>query len=191
MRCEFVLAFVLAGAPWVGGAAQEMLSNRSGRENVDIRLDVPYATIGDRTLTLDLFLPKNVKSKPRPCVVWIHGGGWQRGDKSNGHPMVGRYAASGDYVAASIAYRLTDAAIWPAQIHDCKAAIRYLRSHAGELGIDPEKIGVWGESAGGQLANMLGTSGDVPELEGDAGVANVSSRVQCVVAFWSKRFSAF
>jgi acetyl esterase/lipase len=91
--------------------------------------------------------------------------------------------ATGDYVGVSVGYRLTDVATWPAQIHDCKAAIRYVRANAARLGIDPNKIGVWGSSAGGHLVSLLGTSGDVQELEGSLGTTGVSSRVNCVVDY--------
>ena len=91
--------------------------------------------------------------------------------------------ATGQYVGASVGYRLSGEAIWPAQIHDCKAAIRWLRANAEKYSIDPQRIGVWGGSAGGHLVNMLGTSGDVKELEGDCGSPEQSSRVSCVVPF--------
>jgi len=91
--------------------------------------------------------------------------------------------ANGDYVGISVGYRLTDVAAFPAQIHDCKAAIRYVRANAAKLGIDPNKIGVWGSSAGGHLVSLLGTSGDVKEVEGSLGTSGVSSRVTCVVDY--------
>jgi acetyl esterase/lipase len=155
----------------------------SPRDRVTEMLDVEYARAGEVGLKLDLYLPNDASTKHRPCVVWIHGGGWQGGSKSTGRQQVGSFAASGDYVAASVEYRFTDVATWPAQIHDCKAAIRFLRSNASKYGIDPDRIGVWGGSAGGHLVSLLGTSGDVAELEGDLGVTGVSSRVQCVVDY--------
>jgi acetyl esterase/lipase len=153
------------------------------QEKVDIQTDVEYAKAGDVSLKLDLYLPKAKSEKPRPCVVWIHGGGWQGGNKSSGASRALPYAASGDYVGASVGYRLTDVAIWPAQIHDCKAAIRYLRANSQKLGIDADKIGVWGSSAGGHLVSLLGTSGDVKDVEGDLGTTGAGSRVACVVNF--------
>ena len=153
------------------------------KEKVDIQTDVEYAKAGDVSLKLDLYKPKSESAKPRPCLVWIHGGGWQGGNKSSGAGRVAPYVASGDYVGVSVGYRLTDVAIWPAQIHDCKAAIRYVRANADKLGIDPNKIGVWGSSAGGHLVSLLGTSGDVKEVEGDLGATGVSSRVACVVNY--------
>lgn len=151
--------------------------------NVVAQTDVEYAKAGDYSLKLDIYQPKGAASAPRPCVVWIHGGGWQGGNKSSGARLVAPFVASGEYVGVSVGYRLTDVASWPAQIHDCKAAIRYLRANAAKLGIDPDKIGVWGSSAGGHLVSLLGTSGDVTNLEGNLGVTGPSSRVACVVDF--------
>jgi acetyl esterase/lipase len=113
----------------------------------------------------------------------MHGGGWRSGSKSSGAGRLVPLVTTGEYVGVSVDYRLIDVAVWPAQIHDCKAAIRFLRTKSGELGIDSNKIGVWGASAGGHLASLLGTSGDVQELEGDIGSTGVSSRVACVVDF--------
>ncbi len=153
------------------------------REKVTVRTDVEYARAGDISLKLDILTPNAASDAPRPCLVWIHGGGWQGGDKSSGVPRLGRWVASGEYVGVSVGYRLTDKAIWPAQIHDCKAAIRYLRANASELGINPDKIGIWGSSAGGHLVSLLGTSGDVPELDGELGSTGLSSSVACVVDY--------
>lgn len=153
------------------------------RERIDVQTDVEYAKAGDVSLKLDVYQPKAASDQPRPCVVWIHGGGWQAGNKNSGLGRLSELVASGDYVGISVGYRLTDVAPWPAQIHDCKAAIRWVRANAERLGIDPERIGVWGSSAGGHLVSMLGTSGGVPEVEGDLGTTGVSSRVACVVDY--------
>jgi len=144
--------------------------------------DLEYARVDGLSLRLDLYLPLR-KSEPRlPVVVWIHGGGWKGGDKANTRaPEV----LGEGYAVASINYRLSHQATFPAQIHDCKAAIRWLRAHAEEFGLDPERIGAWGSSAGGHLAALLGTSGDVPELEGEVGDhLDQSSRVQAVCDFY-------
>ncbi|MGV3484738.1 MAG: alpha/beta hydrolase fold domain-containing protein [Planctomycetaceae bacterium] len=189
MRILFAASFV-AGVMISGiGSAQtprRAPGNRplaNLREKIEVKADVEYAKAGDLSLQLDVYRPKQPADQPRPCIVWIHGGGWQNGNKSSGLNRLGKWVAEGDYVGASIGYRLTDKASWPAQIHDCKAAIRFLRKHAEEYGIDSERIGVWGSSAGGHLVSLLGTSGDVAELEGDLGVTGVSSRVRCVVDF--------
>lgn len=183
----FLLVFISLSSTTI--VAQEKKAEKAAqqfaalREKVVIETDVEYAKAGDVSLKLDVYKPIATSLQTRPCIVWIHGGGWQNGDKSSGAARVGRFVASGDYVGVSVGYRFTDVASWPAQIYDCKAAIRYIRANAAKLGIDPNKIGVWGASAGGHLVSVLGTSGDVEELEGELGTTNVSSRVNCVVDF--------
>ncbi len=145
--------------------------------------DIEYGRVGQRPLKLDIACPKQPRADQLPAIVMIHGGGWQKGDKSRALGGVAPLLAEGDYVGVAVGYRLSDEAHWPAQIHDCKAAIRWLRANAARYGIDPERIGVWGSSAGGHLANLLGTTGDVRELEGDCGTPGVSSRVRCVVSY--------
>ncbi len=111
-------------------------------------------------------------------MIWIHGGGWQNGNKGGGPALA---LLEQGFAVATINYRLSGDAIFPAQIHDCKAAVRHLRGKAKEYGIDPERFGVWGSSAGGHLVALVGTSGDVKELEGEVGeFTSVSSRVQAV-----------
>jgi acetyl esterase/lipase len=144
--------------------------------------DLVYRTVGSRNLTLDLYLPQTAQAGQRlPTVVWIHGGAWRSGNKDRcpAVPLVDR-----GFVVASISYRLTNEAIFPAQIHDCKAAIRWLRANAGRFPVDPDRIGVWGASAGGHLAALLGTSGDVKELEGGPDNSKYSSRVQAVCDYF-------
>ena len=138
--------------------------------------DLTYAQAGEYDLRLDLYLPDDVP-KPYPLVVWVHGGAFRLGDKANpiALPLVGR-----GYAVASINYRLSQEAIFPAQIHDCKAAVRWLRAHADDYRFDGEHVGAWGDSAGGHLVAMLGTAGDAAELEGDLGNLDQSSRVQAV-----------
>lgn len=138
--------------------------------------DLEYGPHGERN-TLDLFRPQG--TGPFPLVVWIHGGAWQNGNKSGANPAI-RLLERG-YAVASINYRLSGQAIFPAQIHDCKAAIRYLRANAKKYDLDGAHIGVWGSSAGGHLVALLGTSTHVKELEGDGRNLEVSSRVQAVI----------
>lgn len=153
---------------------------------VEALRDLPYAETENPRQKLDLFLPKARKGdKPLPVIVFIHGGGWRGGDKSGGIGHVGRFVESGEYAGASIGYRLTNEAQWPAQIHDCKAAIRWIKAHAKEYNLDATKIGVWGTSAGGHLVSFLGTSGDVKELEGTLGKhLDQNSSVTCVMNFF-------
>jgi acetyl esterase/lipase len=145
--------------------------------------DIEYGKGGDVSLQLDLLLPKEEQEKPRPVIVWIHGGGWQNGNKASGARRLTRFVATGDYAGVSVGYRLSGVATWPAQIHDCKAAIRWIRANAKKYNFDSDKIGVWGSSAGGHLVSLLGTSGDVKDLEGENGSPGQSSRVTCVVDF--------
>lgn len=139
--------------------------------------DIPYVEGGHERNCLDLYLPKETTS-PVPLVVWIHGGGWEGGSKEDcpALSLVGK-----GYAVASINYRLSQHAPFPAQIEDCKEAIRWLRANATKYHIDASHIGVWGGSAGGHLAALLGVTGDVKELDGRGGHLNHSSRVQCVV----------
>lgn len=152
-------------------------------DTIKAELDLPYAGTENPRQKLDLYLPQTRNDdKPIPVVVFILGGAWQAGDKRGGFGAIGPLVESGEYAGVSVGYRLTGEAIWPAQIHDCKAAIRWLRANAKKYNLDPEKIGVTGTSAGGHLVAMLGTTGDVPELEGKLGEHLMeSSRVTCVV----------
>ncbi len=138
-----------------------------------------YAKYGDRELTLDLYRPKGL-TEPLPAIVCIHGGGWRTGSKEN----FGRFArlfAENNYIAVSINYRLSEEAPFPAHIMDCKAAVRWLRANAEKYGVDPDRIGATGHSAGGHLAALLATSAGVEALEGDGGNAGFSSAIQVAV----------
>ncbi len=126
-------------------------------------------------------MPAAKPEKPLPLIVWIHGGAWRAGSKE-ANPAA-RFVDDG-YGSASISYRLSQVATFPAQLHDCKAAIRWLRAHAEKYDIDAERVAVWGSSAGGHLVAMVGTSGDVEELEGQLGHPSESSRVQAVVDYF-------
>ncbi len=155
------------------------LTPQSTLDRLDEQLDVTYARYGDRTLEMDLYRPKGVWGE-LPAIVCIHGGGWKRGSKIN-HRKVAQALALKGFVTASISYRLSEEAMFPAQIHDCKAAVRFLRAHARTYGIDPSQIGAIGHSAGGHLAALLATSAGVPELEGEGGNPEFSSAIQAVV----------
>jgi acetyl esterase/lipase len=148
--------------------------------------DIPYAGTTSERQRLDLYLPTQRSSdQPLPVIVWIHGGAWRAGNKAGGFGQLRKYVSSGDYVGVSVGYRLTDEATWPGQIHDCKAAIRWIRGNANKYNLDPDRLGVWGSSAGGHLVAMLGTAGDVEALEGALGEhTETSSRVTCVVDYF-------
>jgi acetyl esterase/lipase len=145
------------------------------------------ATAGYRPLQLDLWVPD--AAEPPPLIVWIHGGGWMIGDRRylpetlRPDQLFDALVAAG-LAVATIDYRLALEAPFPAQLHDAKAAIRYLRAHADELGVSTERIGVWGESAGGHLAALVGLTGSRSELEGGIGLVGPSSAVDVVVDWY-------
>jgi acetyl esterase/lipase len=152
---------------------------------INIESDIAYAGTDNPRQTLNLLLPETRKTKLLPVVVFIHGGGWQNGDKRSGTRQLTRFVENGEYAGVSIGYRLTNEAHWPAQIHDCKAAIRWIRGNAGKYSLDPEHIGVFGTSAGGHLVAILGTSGGIGDLEGQLGsYKKFSSNVSCVGNFF-------
>jgi acetyl esterase/lipase len=150
-------------------------------ENVKAHRDLVYVENGHERHKLDLYLPEKAEG-PLPVIIWVHGGGWQGGSKDGCPPLRAGYLARG-YAVASINYRLSGHAAFPAQIEDCKAAIRWLRHHAREYGLDPARFGAWGSSAGGHLVALLGTSGEVKEF--DVGqFLDQSSRVQAVCDYY-------
>ncbi len=146
-----------------------------------VHTNLIYARAGSTDLLLDLYVPESSSNNRFPVVVWIHGGAWRSGSKEK--PPAARLTARG-YAVASINYRLSAEALFPAQIHDSKAAVRWLRANAAEYGLDPGRFAAWGSSAGGHLAALLGTSGGVVDLEGTLGNLNRTSRVQAVVDFF-------
>src|SRR5476649_877934 len=142
--------------------------------------DVVFGKGGDRDLHAEIAYPKDAKG-PLAAVIYIHGGGWIAGSQKQA-PIL--ELAKNGFFAASIEYRLSNVAKWPAQIQDCKLAVRWLRANAAQYHVDPNRIGVWGASAGGHLVTCLGTMADVKAFEGDGGYPGVSSAVQAVVDFY-------
>jgi acetyl esterase/lipase len=147
---------------------------------VDFQHDVEIGKGGDRALHAEIAMPKQLPAQPMPAVLWIHGGGWS-GGSHKGNPT--ENLALKGYFTASIEYRLSGEAKWPAQIEDCKLAVRWLRANALKYHVNPDKIGCWGSSAGGHLVACLGTMGDQAQYEGHGGYEGVSSKVQAVVDF--------
>ncbi len=164
-------------------AQKERALASAAKSGVEAHLDQPYANNTNPKQALDLYLPKKRNSdKALPVMAFIHGGGWIHGDRAFGASGAISIAHAGDYAVVCVGYRLTNEAHWPEQIYDCKAAIRWIRGHAQEYHLDGDHIAVWGSSAGGHLSSLLGTSGDVKELEGSLGSYTAqSSRVACVV----------
>lgn len=150
-------------------------------QGVRAHRDLPYVVDGHDRQKLDLFVPETVDG-PLPLIIWIHGGGWQNGSKDGCPPLRDGFAERG-YAVASLNYRLSGHAVFPAQIEDCKAAIRWLRAHAADYRLDPQRFGAWGSSAGGHLVALVGTSGDVQAFDVGAHL-DQSSRVQAVCDYF-------
>ena len=148
---------------------------------IEFRKDVVYGTGAGENLVLDLAMPKGL-TQPVPGVVWIHGGGWRGGNKGEFEKLI-RDSARAGYVAISIEYRLAPKHVFPAQVEDCKCAVRWLRANASKLQVDPNRIGVVGSSAGAHLAMMFGAMDSADGLEGEGGSTEASSRVQAVVSY--------
>jgi len=145
---------------------------------VKVLKDIEYAKIDDISLKLDIYQPAKSETKPA-LIVWIHGGAWSKGSK-NRCPIA--WITAHGYAIASVDYRLSGTAKFPALVHDCKGAIRWLRANAEKYGYAAERIGVAGSSSGGHLAALVGTSGDVIALEGNVGGhLDQSSRVHAIV----------
>jgi len=144
---------------------------------------VAYGT-ASASQTLDLYLPKSDGSKPVPVVVLIHGGAFKMGDSSMEASHAQALLDKG-IAAASVNYRLSGEAPFPAGAQDVKASVRWLRANAAKYGIDPDRIGAWGESAGGWMANMLGATGDQATVFDDPSAnPDQSSAVRAVVSWF-------
>jgi acetyl esterase/lipase len=139
-----------------------------------------YGSLGNRLLHIDLFRPANNSHAPYPGVLLIHGGGWRSGNRQMEFPMAQRLAEKG-YVTATVEYRLSPEALYPAAVHDIKAAIRWMRAHASEYNIDSTRIAVYGCSAGGQLAALVGVTAGLPRFDGGEGDTAYSTAVQAIV----------
>ena len=147
-------------------------------EGITAHRDIAYVTDGHERQKLDLYVPDTGENLP--LIIWVHGGAWLGGNKTYYVPMA--FLKSG-YAGASINYRLSQHAIFPAQIEDVKAAVRWLRANAETYRLDPNRFAAWGSSAGGHLVAMLGTTGDVEAFEVGENL-EVSSQVQAVVDYY-------
>lgn len=160
-----------------------LLAHAQAPPGVKVVKDLVYAKPGGKELLLDLYLPER-GARPLPVVAWIYGGAWRAGSKDDGQARGALWLTRHGYAVAAFNYRLSQEAKFPAQIHDAKAAVRWLRRHAGEYGLDADRMAAWGASAGAHLAALLGVSAGVAELEGAEDDAKVSARVQAVVDFF-------
>jgi acetyl esterase/lipase len=151
-------------------------------DGVEAITNLEYGRVGERSLRLDLYRPKGIQ-KPVPAVILIHGGGWKSGNREIYRYYCIKLAERG-YVTATMSYRLSKEAPYPAAVQDAKCAVRWLRANARKYRVDEDKIAVLGGSAGGHLAMMVGYSSGVKMLEGDGGNPEVSSGVQAVIDFY-------
>jgi acetyl esterase/lipase len=186
-----LLPLLLAAPLALAQQARQARPSRPGHTAPDFP-DQVFATVGGKPLKLDIYLPKTPSATPRPLVINIHGGGWSMGGKEGCPSYVWRMTQLG-FAVASVQYRLTSQAgkwgaapvTFPAQIHDVKGAVRYLRANAKKYNLDQDRFAAWGGSAGGHLAALLATSGGVKELEGDVGGnLDQSSKVQAAVDYF-------
>lgn len=170
-------------------AAVGLIGDRVQAADIILEKGITYGKGGDTDLKLDLARPEG--EGPFPAIVFIHGGGWYGGNRAGYLGQI-QEAAKRGYVAATISYRLmkfdikkkettTATPIFPAQIHDAKTAIRWLRANANKYHVDPNRIGVTGGSAGGHLSLLVGLTDKDDKLEGEGGSPQQSSRVQAVV----------
>ena len=175
----------LGSRPGPVRAAPPAASPGVGAESLDngvrVLKDIPYEGVADPNRTLTLYLPPSPSAPKLPVVVLIHGGGWSGGDKNDFNGVAEEFVQRG-YAAASLNYRLSQQAIFPAQIIDCKAAIRWLRAHAGAYGLDAGRVVAGGHSAGGHLAALVGTTGDVSKFDVGPNLGQ-KSNVQAVLWF--------
>lgn len=156
---------------------------KGSRQEIITKKDIAYRQGNSEAWKLDMAMPAEPASTKRPALVIVHGGGWAAGSKSVDvyQKMMNDYAKKG-YVTINVEYRLTGEAPFPACIEDVKCAVRWLRAHADEYGVDPGRIGAYGHSAGAHLALMLAMVADTAGLEGDGGWNEYSSRVNVVAA---------
>lgn len=173
------LSSLLLAVLWLlPGSGLHAASNPTLPEGTRVLRDLAYVDNGHARQKLDLYLPHG--SEKRPLLIWIHGGAWMSGDKER--PPALAFLQHG-FAVASLNYRLSQHALFPAQIQDCRAAVRWLRAHAAEYNLDPDRLGAWGASAGGHLVTLLGTASEVRAFDvGDH--LDQSSSVQCVVDFF-------
>jgi acetyl esterase/lipase len=166
------------GGPGGPGGSPGGLGRQELPAGVTVKRDLSYVTNGHPQQKLDLYLPQNAKNVP--LIIMIHGGAFMGGSKEMEDPT--EFLRSG-FAVASLNYRLSGVALFPAQIEDCKAAVRWLRVHAAQYGIDPDRFGAFGESAGGHLATMVGVTGNSKTFDVGENL-NVSSSVKAVGDFF-------
>lgn len=163
----------------IGLATLALAETAARQQEVLVVRDVTYATVGERTLQLDLYIPGGVTDAP--LLVWVHGGAWRQGSRASVRP---EFVRNG-FATASIGYRLSTEARFPAMVHDIKAAIRFLRARDGDYDYRADRIAIAGDSAGAHLAALVGVSQGVEALEGSVGThGDRSSGIQAILAYY-------
>lgn len=158
-----------------------------------VELGIEFSCLDDVSLLLDLYLPTDDSKEPAPAIVHFHGGGWRMGKRSSLGPVVDGFVltpfeqlAAAGFVVASADYRLSSQALFPAQLEDAKAAVAWLRNHAAQYNIDPDRIYAWGDSAGGHLASLVGLGADgTGSTAVDSAPADSNSTVSAVAAWYA------
>jgi acetyl esterase/lipase len=166
------------------GTLKTINTNEPLPDGVEFFEGIEYGEAGGKLLQLDMYRPARLSRKV-PALIFIHGGGWRKGKRSDYRHYCLRFARRG-YVVCSVSYRLIQDAPFPAAVQDVKCAVRWLRANAGKYNIDPDHMAVLGGSAGGHLSMMVGYSSDISELEGQGGNPGVSSRVQQSSTFMAR-----
>ena len=165
---------------FICGFSALLISTLAGAEP-RVVTEIEFARVGERSLKLDLYLP-DAEVKNPPLIVYVHGGAWRAGSRDK---VPVRVLVDAGFAIASVDYRLSPEAVFPAQVHDIKAAIRFLRKNADAHGYDPKRIATAGSSAGGHLAALVGVTNGHSVLEGDVGEhGDQSSDVQAIVSFY-------
>jgi acetyl esterase/lipase len=174
------LTLLLGAATRLGAQPNAAGTDVSDRPSIVKTTGIPYAMVDGQELAFDLYMPADV-AKP-PLLVFIHGGAWRFGSRDSVSTID---LVDEGFAIASVSFRLTPVAPLPAQVHDIKGAIRYLRAHADELGFDGSRIGITGVSSGAHLAALVGlTNGSEPHEGTVGGNAGVSSDVQAIVSYF-------
>jgi acetyl esterase/lipase len=174
-----LILFTVLLAMFPSALAAQQKPPAKAPDDVEWLRNIEFGKGGEQKLTMHILRPKKLPKEPMPVLVYIHGSAWMRDNKDLAVARLIATAQQG-YFGAAIQVRTSGEAAFPAQIEDSKCAIRFLRAKAKEYQIDTNRIGVWGDSSGGHLSALMGTSGNAKELEGHGGWAEFSSRVHAV-----------
>lgn len=182
MKTKLLIGLLLYAFAFPALGQEKVKTEPKAPAGVSWERDVVFGKGGEVDLHLDLARPQN-SVKPLPCIVVIHGGGWRGGNFKQHVPQIFDFAKA-SFVSATVQYRLVPTGRWPAQIEDVKCAVRYLRANAEKYGIDKQRFGAIGFSAGAHLSMLLGTMDEQDGLEGMGGNPNQPSKVQAVVSYF-------